>query len=123
MEDLAVANTNDFREAHAQRTSATPSLSKETTPQFNTGVFTPENRTSIVEESIIEEEKSPVIADYEKLITELVDPWAAKSEKIDATVGEQAKAVQHLFQVQLIFLQIVLKAQQPNSNQVFISYS
>lgn len=89
LEDLAVANTNEFREAQAHRSSTTPSLSKEPTPQFNTGVFTPEARSSVVEEAVIEEEKSPVVADYEKLISDLVDTWAAKSEKIDTIVGEQ----------------------------------
>jgi Adenylate cyclase associated (CAP) N terminal len=90
LEDLAVANTNDFREAHAaHRTSATPSLTKDQTPQFNTGVFTPETRTSVVEEPVVEEPKSPVVVDYEKLIADLVDPWAAKSEKIGQVVGEQ----------------------------------
>ena len=90
LEDLAVANTNDFREAQAaQRTSTTPSLSKEPTPQFNTGVFSPEVRTSVVEEPIIEEEKSPVILDYEKIIKEHVDPWAIKSKQVGEVVGEQ----------------------------------
>ena len=94
LEDLAVANTNDFREAQqAQRSSATPSLSKEPTPQFNTGVFTPEARSSVIEEPIVEEEKSPVIQDFEKLITESVDPWVAKSEKIGEVVGEQVRNV------------------------------
>jgi hypothetical protein len=94
-------------------------LSKETTPQFNAGVFSPEQRSSIAEEPVIEEEeKSPVVTDYEKVVSDFVDPWVAKSEAIDPTVGEQAKAVQHLFQVQLVFLQIVLKAQQPTSSQV-----
>ena len=73
----------------------------------------------MVEEAVIEEEeKPPVVADYEKLISDLVDPWVTKSEAIDPIVGQQAKAVQHLFHVQLIFLQIVLKAQQPTSSQV-----
>jgi len=90
LEDLAVANTNDFREAQAaQRTSTTPSLSKEPTPQFNTGVFSPEVRTSVVEEPIIEEEKSPVILDYEKIIKEHVDPWGMKSKQVGEAVGEQ----------------------------------
>ena len=90
LEDLAVANTNDFREAHAaQRTSTTPSLSKEATPQFNTGVFAPEAHTSVAEEPIIEEEKSPVILDYEKVVREHVDPWVLKSEQIGGVVGEQ----------------------------------
>lgn len=90
LEDLAVANTNDFREAQAaQRTSTTPSLSKEPTPQFNTGVFASEPHTSVSEEPIIEEEKSPVILDYENIIKELVDPWAIKSEQIGEVVGEQ----------------------------------
>jgi len=90
LEDLAVANTENFREAHAaHRNSQTPSLSKEQTPQFNTGVFTPDARSSIVEEAIVEEEKSPIILDYEKLINDLVDPWVAKSEKIGPVVHEQ----------------------------------
>ena len=93
LEDLAVANTNDFREAHAaaaeQRNSATPSLSKESTPQFNTGVFTPEVRHSVAEEAVAPEEKSPVVLDYEKLINDVVAPWVAKSEKIGQVVGEQ----------------------------------
>jgi len=94
LEDLAVANTNDFREAHAaHRGSSTPSLtkdSKEPTPQFNTGVFTPEARSSVVEAPpVIEEEKSPVITDYETIIKDLVEPWVAKSEKIGQVVGEQ----------------------------------
>lgn len=93
LEDLAVANTENFREAHAaHRNSQTPSLSKEQTPQFNTGVFTPDARSSIVEESIVEEEKSPVILDYEKLINDLVDPWVTKSEKIGPVVLEQVIA-------------------------------
>jgi hypothetical protein len=99
LEDLAVANTNDFREARAAHrgsaTSATPSLSKDSkdpTPQFNTGVFTPEARSSVVEtQPIIEEEKSPVVLDYEKIIKDLVDLWAAKSEKIGQVVGEQVR--------------------------------
>jgi hypothetical protein len=33
-------------------------------------------------------------------------------------VNQQAQAVQHLFNVQLVFLQIVLKAQHPASPQV-----
>jgi hypothetical protein len=90
LEDLAVANTNDFKEAHAaHRNSTTPSLSKETSPQFNTGVFTPEARASMVEEPISEEEKSPILQDYEKLVSDLVDGWVAKSEKIGQVVGEQ----------------------------------
>lgn len=92
LEDLAVANTENFKEAHAaHRSSTTPSLSKETSPAFNTGVFTPEQaRTSMIEEtSAAPEEKSPVIQDYEKLISDLVDPWVAKSEKIEQVVGEQ----------------------------------
>ena len=93
LEDLAVANTENFREAHAaHRNSQTPSLSKEQTPQFNTGVFTPDARSSIVEESIAEEEKSPVMLDYEKLINDLVEPWVAKSEKIGPVVLEQVIA-------------------------------
>ena len=89
MEDLAVANTTEFREAQAHRSSTTPSLSKEPIPQFNTGVFAPEAHSNVVEEAVVEEEKSPVVADYEKLISDLVDTWAAKSEKIDTIVGEQ----------------------------------
>lgn len=90
LEDLAVANTNDFREAQAaQRSSATPSLSKEVTPQFNTGVFAPETRNSVASEPITEEEKSPVITDYEKFIQDQVEPWIGKSEKIGSVVGEQ----------------------------------
>jgi hypothetical protein len=127
-----VANTNDFREAQAaQRSSATPSLSKEVTPQFNTGVFAPETRNSVASEPIIEEEKPPVIIDYEKLIKDQVEPWISKSEKIGSVVGEQvallviyvgltgeASAVGHLFQVQLVFLQVLQKAQEPSSPQV-----
>jgi hypothetical protein len=89
LEDLAVANTNDFREAHAQRSSTTPSLSKEATPQFNTGVFTPEARSSVAEEPIAPEEKPPVVLDYEKIISDNVDPWVVKSEKVGEVVGEQ----------------------------------
>jgi Adenylate cyclase associated (CAP) N terminal len=93
LEDLAVANTNDFREARAaQRSSA--SLSKEPSPQFNTGVFAPDAGPSVAEEFIVEEEKSPVILDYEKLVKDFVDPWAAKSEKVGEVVGEQ---VFHLY--------------------------
>lgn len=43
----------------------------------------------IEETSAAPEEKSPVIQDYEKLISDLVDPWVAKSEKIEQVVGEQ----------------------------------
>ena len=89
LEDLAVANTNDFKEAHAAHRNSTPSVSKDTSPQFNSGVFTPEARASMVEEPIVEEEKSPVVEDYEKLINELVNVWVAKSEKIGQVVGEQ----------------------------------
>jgi hypothetical protein len=90
LEDLAVANTNDFKEAHAaHRNSATPSVSKDTSPQFNTGVFTPEARASMVEEPIVEVEKSPILEDYEKLVNDLVNGWVAKSEKIGQVVGEQ----------------------------------
>lgn len=90
LEDLAVANTNDFREAQAaQRSSTTPSVSKEVTPQFNTGVFSPETRNSVASETIIEEEKPPVITDYEKLIKDQVDPWISKSEQIGLVVSEQ----------------------------------
>jgi hypothetical protein len=89
LEDLAVANTNDFRQAHAHRNSATSSLSKETSPQFNTGVFTPEGQASVAQESVAPEEKPPVILDYEKIIKDNVDPWAAKGEKIGEVVGEQ----------------------------------
>src|SRR5271170_3930230 len=103
LEDLAVANTNDFREAHAaHRGSATPSLSKDSkdpTPQFNTGVFTPEARSSVVEAPpIIEEEKSPVVLDYEKIIKDQVDSWAAKSEKIGQVVGEQVRFTHQWYQ-------------------------
>ena len=97
LEDLAVAHTNDFREVQAaQRSSATPSLplSKEATPQFNTGVFSPESRNSVASEPIIEEEKkSPVITDYEKLIKDQVEPWISKSEKIGSFVGEQVHSL------------------------------
>lgn len=91
LEDLAVANTNDFREAHAaHRGSGTSKDSKEPTPQFNTGVFT-EAGSSTVEAPppVIEEEKSAVITDYEKIINDSVEPWAVKSEKIGQEVGEQ----------------------------------
>jgi len=93
LEDLAVANTNDFREARAaHRGSATSKDSKDPTPQFNTGVFTPEARSSVVEAPpSIEEEKSPVILDYETIIRDLIDPWVAKSEKIGEVVGEQVR--------------------------------
>ena len=90
MEDLAVASTNDFREAHAaQRSSANPSVLKEQAPQFNTGVFTPESRNSAIEEPIAVEEKSPVTTDYEKVIKDFVDPWAAISDNVGDVVGEQ----------------------------------
>jgi hypothetical protein len=89
LEDLAVANTNDFREARAAQRTSTPSVSKEPAPQFNTGVFTPDVRASVAEEPIIEEEKSPIILDYEKLIYEYVDPWAVKSEQVGEVVGQQ----------------------------------
>jgi Adenylate cyclase associated (CAP) N terminal len=94
LEDLAVANTHDFREAQAaQRSSATPSLSKDVTPQFNTGVFTPETRHSVSSEPVIEEEKSPVITDYEKLIKDQIEPWISKSDKIGSVVGEQVQSI------------------------------
>lgn len=90
LEDLAVANTNDFREAHAaHRTSTTPSLSQEPTPQFNTGIFSPAAGSSVVAEAAVEEEKSPVILDYEKVVKDFVEPWAATSEKVGEVVGEQ----------------------------------
>jgi hypothetical protein len=90
LEDLAVANTNDFREAHAAKSSsANPTVSKGQAPQFNTGVFTPEPRNSVVEEPIVQEEKSPVITDYEKVIKDFVEPWAAKSGEVGEVVGEQ----------------------------------
>jgi hypothetical protein len=93
---LAVANTNDFHEARAAHrgsaTSATPCLSKDPTPQFNTGVFTPEACSSVVEtRPIIEEEESSVVLDYEKIIKDLLDLWAANSEKIGQVVGEQVR--------------------------------
>jgi hypothetical protein len=99
LEDLAVANTNDFREAHAaHRGSGTSKDSKEPTPQFNTGVFTPEARTSVeVPPPVIEEEKSPVITDYEKIIKDFVEPWATKSEKIGLEVGEQVRLTYYPF--------------------------
>jgi hypothetical protein len=100
LEDLAVANTNDFREAHAAHRGSTASSgtkdSKEPTPQFNTGVFAPEatRGSSVVEPPpVVEEEKPPVVIDYEKIIKENLDPWVTKSAKIDQVVGEQ---VQHL---------------------------
>jgi hypothetical protein len=134
LEDLALANTNDFRESRAaQRSSGTPSLPKDQTPQltpqFNIGMFSPD-RNSMAEEMIIEEEKPPIVVSYEKVIKDFVEPWVAKGQKIGQVVGEQvssslvqlvnvqATAVQHLFQVQLVFLHIVLKAQQPASPQV-----
>jgi len=97
LEDLAVAHTTDFREVQAaQRSSATPSLpvSKEATPQFNTSVFSPETPSSVTSETIVEEEKrSPVIADYEKLIKDQVEPWISKSEKIGSVVSEQVQSL------------------------------
>ena len=94
LEDLAVANTNDFREARAAQRTSVPSVSKEPTPQFNTGVFAPDAGPSATEECTVEEEKLPVILDYEKLVTDFVDPWATKSEKVGEVVGEQ---VRHLY--------------------------
>ena len=93
LEDLAVAQTNDFREAQAaQRSSATPSLSKDTTPQFNTNVFSQDTHHSIAKEPIVEQ-KPPAILDYEKIINDLVDAWAAKSEKIGEVVREQVSSL------------------------------
>jgi Adenylate cyclase associated (CAP) N terminal len=90
LEDLALANTNDFRESRAaQRSSGTPSLPKDQSPQFNTGVFTPELRNSMIEETIIEEEKPLVVANYEKVIKDFVEPWLAKSQKVGQVVAEQ----------------------------------
>lgn len=85
---MAVAQTNDFREAQAQRNSATPSVSKETPPQFNTGVFSQDTHPSIAEELVVEE-KPPAIQDYDKIVTDLVGAWVANSEKIGDVVGEQ----------------------------------
>ena len=98
LEDLAVVNTENFKEAHAaHRNSTTPSLSKETSPSFNTGVFTPEqSRTSAIEDSTAPEDKSPLILDYERLIADLVVPWVAKSEKIEQVVGEQVSCIVYL---------------------------
>jgi hypothetical protein len=95
LEDLAVVNTENFKEAHAaHRSSTTPSLSKETSPSFNTGVFAPEQaRNSGIEESTAPEDSPPVILDYEKLIADLVAPWVAKSEKIEQVVGEQVSGI------------------------------
>jgi hypothetical protein len=94
LEDLAVANTENFKEAHAAHRTSAASLSKDTSPAFNTGVFTPEQaRTSMVEEPTAPEEKSPVIVDYEKLVAEHVDPWVAKSGKIEPVVGEQVPSL------------------------------
>ena len=143
LEDLAVANTENFREAHAaHRNSQTPSLSKEQTPQFNTGVFTPDARSSIVEESIAEEEKSPVILDYEKLINDLVEPWVAKSEKIGPVVLEQViacfvhgidvrlKLCNIFFKYNLCFSRLCLKRNNllllrysPSSNVIDVGFS
>lgn len=95
LEDLAVANTENFKEAHAaHRSSTTPSLSKDTSPSFNTGMFTPEQaRSSGIEESTAPEDKSPVILDYERLIADLVVPWVVKSEKIEQVVGQQVSCI------------------------------
>jgi hypothetical protein len=98
---LAVANTNFFREAHAQRDSAVSATSvtslpsanasppKSSTPQFNTSVFSSEPRAIKTEETIPEEPKSPAILDYEKLIKDLVEPWLLKGQKIGTVVEEQ----------------------------------
>ena len=103
---MAVANTNDFREAHtAQRGSGVPSLpneAKEPAPQFNTSVFAPEPRSGVVEAPpVVEEEKSPVIVDYEKIIEDLVDHWTAKSDKIGQVVGEQVRFAWGVLQTEL----------------------
>jgi Adenylate cyclase associated (CAP) N terminal len=92
LEEIAVANTNDFKEAQAaQRGSTASSLSKETTPQFNMSMFGGDSsRRGTLEDSPLEE-KSPVILDYERLITNFVDPWVTKSERIGQVVGEQVK--------------------------------
>jgi CAP N-terminal conserved motif len=85
LEDLAVANTADFREQH--RESMASSASKDATPVLNTGIFSPDVRTSTVELPV--EEVSPVLKDYQALVRDFVTPWVAKSEKIDPVVGEQ----------------------------------
>jgi hypothetical protein len=97
LEDLAVANTNFFREAHAQRDSAVSATSvgsagtstpKGGTPQFNTSVFNSDPRPA-KEETIPEEPVSPVLVDYERIIKDLVKPWVEKCEKIGTVVKEQ----------------------------------
>ena len=89
---MAVAQTNDFREAQAQRNSATPSVSKETAPQFNTSVFGQDAHHSIAEELVVEE-KPPAIQDYDKIVNDLVGAWVVKSEKIGDVVEEQVRSV------------------------------
>ena len=95
LEDLAVANTIDFRQAHAvnQSSTAAPS-SKEQAPQFNSAVFASEAPTSAAEElPVIEEEKSPVVLDYQKLVKDFVDPWVTKSQQVGKVVGEQVYSI------------------------------
>ena len=58
-------------------------------PQFNAGIFTPDAPQSVPEEPRIEQPKSPIIADYEKLIHNFVNPWVTRSEKIDPIVADQ----------------------------------
>lgn len=43
----------------------------------------------MIEETIIEEEKPPVLVSYEKVIKDFVEPWVAKSQKIGEVVAEQ----------------------------------